>query len=428
MRKFRSNARHEGKGFTRRKFLKVAGAAGACALLAEGPWFLRRVASAQEPIRIGNITPRTGFLGQEGSYGVLGAKMAVDEANARGGVLGRPIELLMEDSVNPGVANQKATKLIEKNRVHVLTGEISSASALAISEVAQRHKVLYFNTGANSDEIRSGSCHRYSFCVEGSNTMYVSAVARWLIREKKINRWYFLTADYAFGHDLYGVSSRFLEEHGGTNLGNDMVPTGTTDYSSYILKIMAAKPDMVFSCLAGIDITTFLKQFREFGYPYEVAGGASSTVLFWAVGIEALSGVWQCMWYHKLDKPGVAEFTDRFRRRYGKPPENCAWSDYTAINIYLEAVEKTGTTDCKELVEFLESGVTFDIMKGRPASFRKLDHQLMQPMFVVRMSNREEMEDEWDIFKVIEEVPRPDESLELIQIPAEESRCDMEPL
>jgi len=318
--------------------------------------------------------------------------------------------------------------LIEKNNVHVLLGEISSASALAISEVAQRHKTLFFNTGANSDELRSASCHRYTFCVEGGNTMYVSAIARWLIREKKMNRWYFLTADYAFGHDLYRVSSTFLERNGGTNLGNDMVPTGTTDYSSYILKIMAAKPDMVFSCLAGVDINTFLKQFREFGSPYEVSGGASGTALFWAVGVDSLTGVWQCMWYHKVDKPGVAEFTDRYRKRYGKPPENCAWADYTGINIYLEAVEKTGTTDCRELVEFLESGVTFDIMKGRPASFRKLDHQLMQPMFVVRISDRDEMEDEWDIFKVIEEVPRPDEPLEVIQIPVEESECEMEPL
>jgi len=423
----KANERPSGKGPTRRRFLKAAGAVGATALLGGGPWFLRG-ASSQEPIRIGHITPRTGFLGQEGSYGVLGARMAVEEANARGGVLGKPIELFMEDSVNAGVATQKAMKLIQKNKVHVLMGEISSASALAISEVAQRDKILYFNTGANSDEIRSRSCHRYSFCVDGSNTMYVSAIAQWLIGEGKINRWYFLTADYAFGHDLYRVSSRFLEKNGGTNLGNDMVPTGTTDYSSYILKIKAADPDMVFCCLTGVDLTTFLKQFREFGYPYEVSGGSGNTVLFWALGVEALSGVWQCIWYHKLDKPGVAEFTDRFRKRYAKPPENCAWADYTGINIYLEAVEKVGTTDCKELVEFLESGVTFDITKGRPASFRKLDHQLMQPMFVARVSKKEEMEDEWDIFKVIEEVPRPDEPLELIQIPVEESECIMEPL
>jgi len=428
MRKAKFKARDGEKGFTRRKFLKMAGAVGAGALLAEGPWFLRHVASAQEPIKIGYITPRTGFLGQVGAYGVMAAKLAVDEANARGGVLGRRVKLLTEDSVNPGVANQKATKLIEKNKVHVLIGEISSASCLAISEVAQRHKVLYINSGSNSDEIRSGSCHRYAFSVEGCNTMYVSAIARWLIREKKLNRWYFLTADYAFGHDLYRVSSRFLEENGGTNLGNDMVPTGTPDYSSYILKLKAAKPDMVFINLAGVDQTTFLKQYREFGSPYEVAGGVMDTVPFWAVGAEALTGVWQSMWYHKLDKPGVADFTANFGKRYGKPPDNQAWADYTAINIFLDAVEKTGSTDSRELVSFLESGVTFDVMKGRPASFRKLDHQLMQPMFVVRISERDEMEDEWDIFKVIEEVPRPDEPLELIMIPQEESECEMEPL
>ncbi|NIO10850.1 MAG: ABC transporter substrate-binding protein, partial [Deltaproteobacteria bacterium] len=113
---------------------------------------------------------------------------------------------------------------------------------------------------------------------------------------------------------------------------------------------------------------------------------------------------------------------------YGKPPGNEAWCDYTAVNIFLKAVEETGTTDNRELVTFLESGVAFDVMKGRSASFRKLDHQLMQPMFVVRVKEREEMEDVWDIFEVIEEVPRPDESLELLLISKEESECEMEPL
>jgi len=428
MRKAQGKPRDGEKGFTRRKFLKTVGAAGAGVLFANGPWFLRHMASAQEPIKIGHIVPRTGFLGQIGAYSVMGAKLAVEDANARGGVLGRKIELFMEDSVNPGVANQKATKLIEKNKAHVLIGELSSASALAISEVAKRHRTIYMNSGANSDEIRSASCHRYCFCVEGCNTMYVKAIARWLLREKKLNRWYFLTADYAFGHDLYRVSSRFLEENGGTNLGNDMVPTGTADYSPYILKLMAAKPDMVFINLAGIDQTTFLKQYREFGSPYEVAGGIMDLVPFWAVGAESLTGVWQCNWYHKLDKPGVAEFTARFWKRYGKPPGNESWCDYTAVNIFLQAVKETGTTDTQELIRFFESGVTFDIMKGRLASFRKLDHQLMQPMFVVRVKGKEEMEDEWDIFEIIEEVPRPAEPLEVLLIPEEESDCEMEPL
>jgi len=406
----------------------MVSAIGAGTLMAEGPWFARQVASAQEPIKIGHITPRTGFLGQVGAYAVMGAKLAVDEANAGGGVLGRQIELLLEDSVNPGVANQKATKLIEKNEVDVLMGEISSASCLAISEVAQRSGILYINTGSNSDEIRSASCHRYVFSIEGCNTMYVGAIARWLIREKKLSRWYFLTADYAFGHDLYRVSSKLLQEHGGTNLGNDMVPTGTPDYSSYILKLKTVGPDMVFINLAGVDQTTFLKQYREFGAPFEVAGGVMDTVPFWAVGADALTGVWQSLWYHKLDKPGVEEFTASFRKRYGKPPDNQAWCDYIAIRIFLEAVEKTGTTDSKELVKFLEGGATFDIMKERRAWFRELDHQLMQPMFVVRIKEKEEREDVWDIFKVVEEVPRPDEPLELIQIPADESQCEMEPL
>lgn len=411
------------QGLTRREFLKASGVLGAAALSGTATLFAPAILRAQPPIRIGHITPRTGFLGQIGEYGVMGAQMAIDEANARGGVLGRKVEVIFEDSPNPGVAVTKATKLIERDKVDVLMGEISSASGLAISEVALRHKILYLNTGWNSDEGRGARCNRYLFHVECDNSMFIKTIGRWLLRERKITRWYFLTADYAFGHDLYRVSSKFLEEHGGTNLGNDMIPTGTLDYSPYILKLNAIKPDTVFLNLAGVDQTTFLKQYSEFGAPFELAGGVMDLVPFWAAGPEALSGVWQSEWYHRLQEPGSPEFTARFTKRYGKPPDNQAWQDYTAIRIVLEAIAKTRSTRSRDLVRFLEGGARFDIFKGRPCWFRAWDHQLLQPMYIVRVKKKGQMEDKWDIFEILEAVPKKGESLELIQPTREENPC-----
>lgn len=405
----------------RREFLK-AGAAAAVGTISF-PAILR----AQNTIKVGHLTPRTGFLGQLGAYGFMGAQMAVDEANARGGVLGRKVELISEDTPNPGVAVTKAQKLIERDQANFLIGEISSASGLAISEVAQRAKILYVNTGWNSDEGRGVRCQRYLFHVEGCNTMYTKTIGRWQEREGKIKggRWYFLTADYAFGHDLYRVSSKFLAEHGGTNLGNDMVPTGSLDYSSYILKLRAIKPDLVYLNLAGTDQTTFLKQYREFGSPFPLAGGVMDTIPFWAAGIDALTGYWQSLWYHTLQEPGSPEFTRRFTERNGKPPDNQAWGDYVGVRILLQAIAETKSTRSQDLVAHLEKGAKFDILKGREAYFRDWDHQLLQTMYVVRVKDKAQARDQWDIFEIVEAQPAKGESYELIQPTKAENPCPM---
>jgi hypothetical protein len=188
------------QALSRRRMLE--GAAGTALLGIIG--FPAITKAQAETIKIGHLTPLTGFLGQLGVYGQNAAKMAVEEINGHGGVLGRKLELVTEDSVNPGVAVTKTQKLVEQDKVLVIIGEISSASAGAIMEQAKRLKALYFNTGANSDELRGANCNRYTFHIEGCNTMYTKTIGEWQKRQGLIKgaKWYMLTADYAFGHDL----------------------------------------------------------------------------------------------------------------------------------------------------------------------------------------------------------------------------------
>ena len=129
-------------------------------------WLSRHRARQSDTIKLGHITPRTGFLGQLGEYGFRGSSLAVEEINGAGGVLGRKFEVVAEDSVNPQTAVTKAQKLIERDKVVALIGEISSASGLAIGEQALRLKTPYFNTGCNSDELRGKNCNRFMFHIE----------------------------------------------------------------------------------------------------------------------------------------------------------------------------------------------------------------------------------------------------------------------
>ncbi|MFZ2091467.1 MAG: ABC transporter substrate-binding protein, partial [Pseudolabrys sp.] len=138
---------------SRRSLIKTA--AGSALLAGIGaPSIVKAQADA---IRIGHLTPLTGFLGPLGEYAVMGIKLAAEEVNAAGGVLGRKIELVMEDSINPQTAATKAERLIERDKVVMIIGEISSASGLAIGQVANRMKTVFINTGCNSDALRGAN-------------------------------------------------------------------------------------------------------------------------------------------------------------------------------------------------------------------------------------------------------------------------------
>jgi len=409
----------------RREAIKKAAALGAAGAIPLGfPAILR---AQSDTIRIGHLTPRAGFLGQVGEYGYKGAVLAVEEANAGGGVLGRKIDLVAEDSVNPATALIKAQKLIERDKVVCIIGEVSSASALAISEQAMRGKIPYFNTGANSDALRGQNCNRYMFHVEGSSTMYAKTIGTWQKEHNLLKgaRWYFLTADYPFGQDLYRVASRFLQENGGVVLANDMVPTNTADYTPYILKIRSLRPDFIYLNLAGVDQITFLKQHKEYDLPYPLGGGVMDTVPFWAAGLENLSGHWQSLWYHGLQLKASQAFAKRFQEKYATPPDNQAWGDYVGVRILLQTIVETKGTDANTMIQHLESGASFDILKERKGNFRNWDHQLLQEMLVVSIKDKAQSKDKWDIFDVAQTMPGANDSLELIQPTRAENPCKM---
>src|SRR3954471_2824089 len=378
-------------------------------------------------IRIGHLTPLPGFLGPLGEYAVMGVKLAVEEINAAGGVMGRKIELLTEDSVNPQTASTKAERLIERDKVVAIIGEISSASGLAIAQVAQRNRTLFFNTGCNSDELRGKSCNRYMFHTEAANTMYVYAAGQALLRDGMVQgkKWYSLTADYAFGHDLLKVAKRFMTANGGQFAADELVATDITDFSPYMLKIRNAKPDIVVSNLAGNQITVFMKQYIEFGLQYPVVGFAFDTALAWGAGKGNVLGTWPLVWSHEVKTPAAKKFTEAFIKKYGRPPENQAWGDYLSAKHLVQAMNELKSTDSTKIAEYLEKGAKFDVLKTREGYYRNWDHQLMQEMYTIRFKPAAEVKDRWDLFTVSAPVPEAKQSLEVIAPTREENNCTM---
>jgi branched-chain amino acid transport system substrate-binding protein len=414
---------HPSGSINRRRLLNTGAAlAGASALGA--PSLLYAQANA---IRVGHLTPMTGFLGALGEYATMGIKMAVEEINAAGGVLGRPLDLMTEDSVNPQVAASKAQRMFERDNVAFLMGEINSASALTISQVAARNKKLFLSIGARSDALRGKDCNRYTFHVDIPVTVMVNAAGQALVRDglvkgKKI---YSLTADYLFGHDLSRQAKRFFAANGGEQIGDELVATDVTDFSPYLLKIRQAKPDLVATNLAGNQVTNFVKQYAEFGLPFSVAGFNLNTADAWAAGEGNLGGIWPTVWHHELKTPGTQAFVAAFQKKYNKRPENHAWIEYVSMKIMAQAIAETKDTDTDKLIAYFESEAQFDLLKSRKGYFRSWDHQLMQEAYPFTVKPKGQAKDKQDFLLFGDAVPAANQPLDVLAPPKSESVCKM---
>jgi branched-chain amino acid transport system substrate-binding protein len=409
--------------YNRRTLLKASAAfAGASAI-----GFPSIVSGQTDKIKIGHLTPLTGFLGALGAYAVLGMRMAEAEINAAGGIMGRQLEVMSEDSVNPATAATKAQRMLEQDGATVLMGEANSASALTIMQVAARNKRLFMQTGARSDALRGKNCNRYTFHTDIPNTVMVNTVGKALLRDNMVKdkKFYTLTADYIFGHDLLAAAKRFFSANQGNLIGDELIATDVTDFSPYLLKIRQAQPDVVCSNLAGNQVTTLIKQYAEFGLPYPIVGFNLNTADAWAAGEGNLAGIWPTVWYHTLGVPASKTFVENFTKRNGKPPENHAWIEYIAFRIMAQAMNETKSTDTDSLIAYFEKETQFDILKARKAYFRSWDHQLIQEAYTFSPKPKGQARDQWDLITLGAAVPGADEPMEVLNPTKEQNPCSL---
>ena len=341
--------------------------------------------------------------------------------------MGRQLDITSEDSVNPATAATKAQRMLEQDGATVLMGEINSASALTIMQVAARNKRFYMQIGARSDALRGKNCNRYTFHVDIPSAVMVNSVGKALVRDNmmKDKKFYTLTADYLFGHDLASSARRFFAANGGKLIGDELVATDVTDFSPYLLKIRQAKPDVVCSNLAGNQVTNLIKQYAEFGLPYPIVGFNLNTADAWAAGEGNLSGTWPTVWHHDLDVPASKTFVANFTKKYGKPPENHAWIEYISLKIMAQAMSETKSTDTEKLIAYLEKQPQFDILKARKGYFRDWDHQLMQEAYPFTVKPKGKAKDKWDTLQLGQAIPGANESLEVIALTKEQNPCTM---
>jgi branched-chain amino acid transport system substrate-binding protein len=388
--------------FDRRTVLKGAAAAGA--LQVTSPFII--AARGETPIRIGMVDPFTGVYAAVAQNELIGAKLAVERINAKGGVLGRPIELLVEDSANDvGTGVQKARKLIERDQVSFIIGDVNSGIAQAIAQVTAEKKVLHVVSGGHTDSITGKDCKWNVYRVCNTTRMEANSVTD-LLFTKYGKKWHFITPDYAFGHTLYDACAANLKKLGGTITGNELTPLGTSDFSAYLIKARAANPDVLLLLPQGSDMVNCLKQIVQFGINKQihVAGTQQELESLESLPPEARIGIWMFEWYwQQPNTPHLAQFVADVRKRAdGKVPTARTWFGYTSVYTYALVANREKTLDALKLAEALGDFELPPEVKLQPNKvyYRKGDHQLMTSAFVGEAQSKGS--DPEDLFKVKE--------------------------
>ncbi len=367
----------------RRDFLKVA-SAGVAALLARPTptW-----AASEKPIKIGMVDPITSTFAALGQSEIKGAKFAEAEINAKGGVMGRPLQVLVEDSAgNPGTAVDKSSRLLSQDKVDFLMGTVNSAASLAVSQFANQHDKLFLCTGGHVDSLTGSECKSTTFRTCSTTWMLTAGDFETLFK-KFGKKWYFLTTDYAFGKSEQTDYTTQLKKAGGQVLGGALVPVGATDFSSYLIDVKAKNPDVLCLLLAGNDQVNCMKQIAQFGINKSIAVGGALFELEQAAALPpaARYGWWTMEWY--WNQPGnahVADFVKRFAAAHnGEYPTARVWFGYASTHAIRLAVEKAKSTATAKVVAAMEGLALPPEVALQPHTpvYRAADHQLMISMF-----------------------------------------------
>jgi branched-chain amino acid transport system substrate-binding protein len=370
---------------TRRRLVQAGAALGAAPLFSPP---ILSFAQGETPIKIGMHDPLTGTYAAEGESEVRGAKMALAEINAKGGVLGRKLELVVEDdAANAGLAAQKAHKLIEQDKVALLMGAVSSACALSVNQVAHDKGTLYMVTGGHTDPVTGSQCHWTTFRICTTTYMLAAGLAETLYK-KFGGKWYFITPDYAFGHTLQESYAKLLKQMGGTVLGNSLSPLGTTDFSSYLIKAQQSKPDVLIVLADGQDLVNCMKQAAQFGLmkKFPIGGGLSELEVLRALPKEAKQGWWTLEWYwDQPNTPHVKEWVAAYQKAHadGTYPSARTWFGYAGLHSLALGAAKAKSIESVKVAKALEGLELPPEIKLQPNKvyFRAGDHQLMSSEF-----------------------------------------------
>lgn len=360
-----------------------------------------------KPIIIGITSDASGQYANSGAEDRRGMMMAIDEFNAKGGVLGRPIDTVFIDTeTTPATGSRVAERMITRDGAAFLVGAVSSGVANSISQVAQKYGVIYLNTNSSSPTESGKDCHLTKFVWDGNGTNFATATTRTAINELGKD-WLLITNDYGWGHDTSAATRALAEANGATIVDEILVPQGTRDFTSVLLKVQQANPDVIAAAVGGDDLKAMRTQVADLdmGDKYGWINNQQDWADVYGLPKSNLFGVFGTTWYYKLDLPGVAEFVAKYQEAYPdtqmKVPGNVFYNGYWATRALLEAVERAGTTNNHAVIKELEQlRIPAEArLQHHDAYMNPKTHQLQQTVYLATANL--DNEDPDDLFKIV---------------------------
>ncbi len=358
-------------------------AVGTMCTMVLGVILLAQPALAQKAIKVAMVNTTTGGAALYGLAGIEGAKIAVAELNAAGGVLGRKVEMIVrDDAAKPDVGAREIRDVILREEVAAVFGPVSSGVLLAMSEVARENKTILIAHTSNTERAFVERGHRYIFSVVPHTFIEGSAMGQYMA-QKPYKKYMIIGPDYEFGHIQADAFERRLKENKKDVeiVGRLWPKLGETDFTSYITAIIAAKPDAVYGNLFGSDLIAFTKQAKGYDFFKKFPFAALYDVdTLQGLGKDAVEGVigYERGPFHVIRKLAPSQrfedFIKKFRAATNKYPSTWAINAYDGVMAWAKAVKKANTIDTEKVVDALE-GLELDSLRGPGRYIRKVDHQ-----------------------------------------------------
>ena len=377
-------------------------AALAALMLATAPG---AVLAQEAQVRIGVLTDMSGQFSHEAGEGSVAAvKMAVEDFG--GTIFGQPIEVLVSDHQNkPELAVSTAQEWYESGSVNLITNLINSGIALAVAGVAADQNGIAIVNGSGSSKLTGEGCTAHSIHYAYDTYALGVGTARELAKQDKKN-WFFLTADYAFGHALQADASAVVTSLGGAVEGSILYPIETTDHSAFMLQAMASPADVVAIAGSGTTFINAVKSAGEFGVA--ASGKTVAGLLVWltdthSLGLQAAQGMILTNAFYWDRDDETRAFSARFAERVGRPPHMGDAGDYSSTLHYLKAVEAAGTTDADAVMAKMRETPINDFF-AKNGVIRE-DGRMVHDMYVYQVKSPEESTGEWDVYKPVSVIP-----------------------
>ncbi|AOG22711.1 ABC transporter substrate-binding protein [Acidovorax sp. RAC01] len=360
-------------------------------------------AHAQDKVKIGFITDMSSLYADvEGKNGAMAIQMAIDDFGGK--VLGMPIELLSADHQNKAdIAASKAREWIDTEGLTMIFGGTNSGTALATAKVAAEKKRVYINNGAASSALTNEQCTPYTVHY-AYDTVALAKGTGSAIVDGGGKSWYFLTADYAFGHALEADTSTVVKAKGGTVVGTVRHPLNASDFSSFLLQAQNSKAQILGLANAGGDTINSIKAAKEFGIGknMKLAGLLIFLSDIHSLGLRNTEGLqFTTSWYWDLNDD-TRKFAARFFEKAKRMPTEIQAADYSATMNYLKAVEAAKTVDADKVMatwKGMKMNDFFGSGQIRP------DGRYVHDMYLMEVKKPSESTKPWDYYKLVKKLP-----------------------